>query len=64
MSCRALSRGIEYKFIEHVMKEISLKKIVIKFKETERNKPSKIFLKNNKKLPQEILLIKDCYNYE
>ncbi|MDG1709824.1 MAG: HAD-IIIC family phosphatase [Schleiferiaceae bacterium] len=56
LSCRALCRGIEYKFIEYVMNEIPIEKIVIKFKETERNKPSKTFLENNDRFPQEILL--------
>jgi len=56
LSCRALSRGVEYKFIEHVINVLHLEKIIIKYKETERNKPSKIFLENNNKFPQEIIL--------
>jgi FkbH-like protein len=55
LSCRALSRGIEFKFVEHVLSILQLKEIVIKFKETSRNYPAKLFLEKNKKFPQKII---------
>jgi FkbH-like protein len=55
LSCRALSRGIEFKFIEHVKTKIGLKEITFKFNETNRNNPAKLFLKKNKKFPQKII---------
>ena len=55
LSCRALSRGIEFKFIEHVITEHGLIEIVVKFKETNRNNPAKLFLEKNKKFPQKII---------
>lgn len=58
LSCRALSRGIEFKFIEHVISVFKLKKIVIKFNETSRNNPAKLFIEKNKKFPQEIINLK------
>ena len=59
MSCRALSRGIEFKFIEHVIAVLQLEKIVIKFKETSRNDPAKLFIEKNKKFPHQIVNVKD-----
>jgi FkbH-like protein len=55
LSCRALSRGIEFKFIEHIVDSLQLKEIVIKFNETSRNNPAKLFIKKNKKFPQKII---------
>ena len=55
MSCRALSRGIEFKFVEHIVNLLNLSQFIIKFKETNRNMPSKIFINKYTDIPKRII---------
>ena len=39
ISCRALGRGLEYVFVNQIVKKFSIKKLIICYIKTDRNEP-------------------------
>jgi len=64
ISCRALSRHIEYKFLDYCIKKQKIKNLTFFFKKTERNKPASLFLNSLKEYYEgkdKVIRIKNLY---